>query len=89
MAKVVLMHNVADVEAWLSFKSERADAIGKLGGSNVQDYVAVDGSAAVAITCDMDDVESALATTSSPPPELAEVMGKHGVIPPLSAYVAR
>jgi hypothetical protein len=89
MAKVVLMHNVADVEKWLSGKSERAEAIGKLGGSNVQDYVAVDGSNAVAITCDMDDVESALATTASPPPELAEAMGRHGVIPPLSAYVAR
>ena len=89
MAKVVITHNVADVEKWLSFRSERAESIGKLGGSNVQDHVAVDGSNAVAVTCDMDDVESALATVASPPPELAETMGQHGVIPPLTAYVAR
>jgi hypothetical protein len=89
MAKVVLTHSVADVDTWLKGKAERAEAIGQLGGTNVQDHVAVDGSNTVAITCDMDDVESALATASSPPPEMASVMQKHGVIPPLTAYVER
>jgi hypothetical protein len=33
MPKVVITHKVADVETWLSFKSERAAAIGHLGGT--------------------------------------------------------
>ena len=89
MAKLVLTHNVADVEKWLSFKAERAESIGKLGGSNVQDYVSAEGSNAVAVTCEIDDVETALTTVGSPPPDLAEVMGRHGVLPPLSAYIER
>ena len=89
MAKVVITHSVADVDTWLKGKAERAEAIGQLGGTNVQDHVAADGSNTIAVTCDMDDVESALATMASPPPEMAEVMQKHGVIPPLTAYIAR
>ena len=89
MAKVVITHNVADVDTWLKGKAERAEAIGQLGGANVQDHVAVDGSNAIAITCDMDDVDAAMATVAAPPPEMAAVMQKHGVIPPLIAYVAR
>lgn len=89
MAKVVITHSVADIDTWLKGKAERAEAIGQLSGSNVQDHVAADGSNAIAVTCDMDDVEGALATVSSPPPEMAEVMQKHGVIPPLTVYVER
>jgi hypothetical protein len=89
VAKVVITHNVADVDTWLKGKAERAEAIGQLGGTNVQDHVAVDGSNAIAITCDMDDVDAAMATVAAPPPEMAAVMQKHGVIPPLIAYVAR
>jgi hypothetical protein len=89
MAKVVITHSVADIDTWLQGKAERAEAIGQLGGTNVQDHVAVDGSNAIAITCDMEDVEAALATVAAPPPEMAAVMQKHGVIPPLTAYVAR
>jgi hypothetical protein len=89
MAKVVITHNVADVDTWLKGKAERAQAVGQLGGSNVQDHVAADGSNAIAITCDIDDVEAALATIASPPPEMSEVMQKHGVMPPLTAYVER
>jgi hypothetical protein len=88
VAKVVITHNVADVEKWLGFKAERAAAIGSLGGTNVQDCVAADGGNTVAITCDMEDVESALATLGSPPAEMAQAMQGHGVLPPLVAYVA-
>lgn len=49
MAKMVITHSVVDVENWLSFKAERADAISVMGGSQVVDYVAEDGSNAVAI----------------------------------------
>jgi hypothetical protein len=37
----------------------------------------------------LDDVEGAMAAVASPPPEMASVMEKHGVIPPMTVFVAR
>lgn len=87
MPKVVIVHNVADVNSWLQFKAERAAAIGTLGGTNVQDHVAQDGSNSVAVTADIADVDKAMAGISSPPPEMAAAMAEHGVDPPLTVYV--
>ena len=87
MPKMVITHNVVDVDNWLQFKSERADAIAGMGGANVVDHVAHDGSKTVAITADVDDVEGMMAAISSPPPELGAAMERHGVIPPLTVYV--
>ena len=87
MPKLVITHDVADVDSWLSFKSERADAIGGMGGSHVVDHVAQDGSKKVAVSAEIDDVESFLAAVAAPPPELLAAMERHGVIPPLTAYV--
>ena len=87
MAHVILTHAVEDVKRWLSFKHERAASIGAMGGTNVVDHVATDGSNNVAISMDVDDpavVQSALA---SPPPELSDAMQRHGVIPPVTAHV--
>jgi hypothetical protein len=89
MPKVVITHKVADVEKWLGFKAERAAAIGMLGGTNVVDHAAVDGSDVVAITCDMEDVDAAVAAVNAPPPELGAAMEQHGVVPPLTIFVAR
>jgi hypothetical protein len=90
MPKVVVTHNVADVEKWLSFKAERAESIrAGLGGTEVQDYVAQDGSNAVAIGAVIDDLDAALKALAAPPPELGSVMEKHGVVPPLNVYVER
>jgi hypothetical protein len=89
MPKVVVTHNVADVENWLQFKSERVDAIAALGGSNVVDHVAQDGSNSVALATEVDDVAGLLAALSSPPPEVAAIMERHGVVPPLTIYVER
>jgi hypothetical protein len=89
MPKMVVTHNVADVDRWLKGKSERANAIGAIGGLNVVDLVAQDGSNAVAISSDVDDVEAMLATLSSPPAEMAATMESHGVVPPLTVYVER
>ena len=88
MTKIVITHNVADVERWLQGKSERADAIGAMGGTNVVDHVAQDGATAVAITADVDDVATVMATLASPPPEGAAAMESHGVLPPVTVYVA-
>ena len=87
MAKVVVTHAVADVQAWLGHKQERADAIGSLGGSNVVDHVAHDGSNVVAVSADIADPDAFMATLASPPAALGEIMQKHGVQPPLTAYI--
>jgi hypothetical protein len=90
MPKIIISHNVVDIDRWLSFKSERAEAINSLGaGSNVVDHVAQDGSNSVAISAEVNDLERVLSVGASPPPELGALMEKHGVIPPLAIYVER
>jgi hypothetical protein len=89
MPRLVITHDVADVDTWLSFKAERAAAVTELGGTNVVDHVAADGRKSVAVSADVDDVEGVLATLATPPTEVAEAMQRHGVEPPLTAYVAR
>ena len=87
MPKIVITHSVADVNQWLGFKAERAEAIAGLGGTNVVDHAALDGSKLVAVSADVADVDALMATLGSPPPEIAAVMEQHGVLPPLVAYV--
>ena len=87
MPKIVVTHNVVDVNNWLQFKSERAEAIANLGGRNVVDHVAQDGSNTVAIATEVDDVAGLLAVLASPPPEVGAIMERHGVLPPLTIYV--
>ena len=89
MPKIIITHDVVDVDNWLTFKSERAEAIGGMGGANVVDHVAQDGSNAVAVSADVDDLAAVMAAIASPPPELGEAMERHGVVPPLAIYVAK
>jgi hypothetical protein len=89
MAKIVVTHDVADVDTWLGFKSERADALTSMGASNVVDHVVQGGGNTVAVGADVDDVEGLMAALSSPPPEMAAIMQEHGVRPPLTVYVER
>jgi hypothetical protein len=89
VTRIVLTHAVEDVERWLGFKKERADAIGAMGGSNVVDHVAADGSKNVAVSADVADPEAIKAGLASPPPELAAAMQRHGVIPPVSAHIEK
>lgn len=89
MPKMVITHGVVDVDNWLAHAAERAEAVGALGGRNVVDHPALDGSNMVAISADVDDVGTMMAALSSPPPEVADAMERHGVIPPLTAYVQR
>jgi hypothetical protein len=89
VTKLVLTHAVEDVERWLSFKTERAESIGAMGGSNVVDHAAADGSKNVAISMDVADVNAFQAVLASPPPELGAAMARHGVIPPVSAHVEK
>ncbi len=86
MARIVVIHAVADTPRWLEGKAERAAAIESASGSNVTDYVAADGSNNIAITADVADVDALNALLESPPPEVLALMEKHGVVPPITAY---
>ncbi len=57
--------------------------------THVTDHVAADGSANAAVTAGVHDMAALQALMASPPPELAEAMGRHGVIPPLTACIAK
>lgn len=89
MPKVVITHDVADVNTWSKGKADRVDSISSMGGSDVVDHVAQDGSNKVAISAHTDDVEALMAAIAAPPPEVLARMQQHGVIPPLTVYVER
>jgi hypothetical protein len=86
MPKVVITHAVVDIERWLKGKAARAAAIES--GADVTDYVAHDGSNNIAVTADVRDLDALQAMLASPPPDVAAKMEEHGVIPPITAYVA-
>ena len=88
MPKVVITHAVVDVERWLGGKADRAAAIESGSGSNVTDYVAHDGSNNIAVTADVSDLDAMQAMLASPSPEVLAAMQEHGVVPPITAYVA-
>lgn len=86
MPRMVMTHAVVDIERWLEGKEARAQAIGAVG-TNVTDYVALDGSSSIAVTADVHDMDAAQALISSPPPEAVALMEKHGVVQPITAYI--
>lgn len=87
MPRIVVVHDVEDVGNWLENKAERADAIAKMGATNVVDHVAQDGSKTVVITANTDDVDAVASATASPGPELLDTMQRHGVVPPVKIFV--
>lgn len=87
MPKVVVMHAVEEMDRWLAGHSERAAALAAGSGSNVTDFVAADGSANVAITADVADLEAMNSMLAAPPPEVAAAMHAHGVVQPITVYV--
>jgi len=87
MPKVVITHAVPDVEHWLKFKAERVALLPFATG--VTDHVALDGSKSVAVTLDVQDVAALQAALTSPSPELAAAMERHGVLPPLAVFVEK
>jgi hypothetical protein len=88
MPRLVITHDVVDIDRWLKGKAERAAAIGS-AGTNVTDYVAVDGGNHVAVTAEIHDLEAVQALLASPPPDVAAQMESHGVRPPISAYIEK
>ncbi len=88
MPKIVITHAVTDVENWLKFHAERVAQLSPFA-TNVTDHVAVDGSRNVALTMDVHDMAGMQSVLTSPPPELAAAMDRHGVIPPIMAHVEK
>ena len=88
MPRMVITHEVVDIERWLKGKEERAAALGSVG-SNVTDHVALDGSNRIAVTADIHDLDAVQALLDSPPPDVAAQMEAHGVLPPLTAYIEK
>lgn len=88
MPKIVIVHKVVDLERWLKYKQERVDQLEPFG-SDVTDHVAADGSKTVSVTADISDMAAFQSAMASPPPELAAAMDRHGVIPPLAAYIEK
>lgn len=89
MPKMVITHGVVDVDAWLTFKAERAESIVAIGGRNAVDLPAQDGSKVVAVMADVDDPAAVMAALASPPAEVGAAMQRHGVLPPLTIYIER
>ncbi len=86
MPRIVITHDVQDVERWLRGKAERAAAFP--GGRNVTDLVASDGSNRAAVVVDVDDLDAFNAFMTSMPPEIAAQAESHGVvISSVTAYV--
>ena len=86
MPRLVITHAVEDIDRWLQGKAERASVIETVG-SDVTDFVALDGSLNVAITADTHDLDGAKALMNTPSAEDLALMQKHGVVPPITAYI--
>ena len=77
MSRVVISHEVGDVERWLGGKAERASSLP--GARNVTDLVAMDGSSHTAVAFDIDDVDALKAMLAAIPPDVAAQAESHGV----------
>ena len=87
MPRVIITHDIRDVDRWLAGKDERAAAMP--GATGVTDLVALDGSTKAAVTFETDDLEALKAMLESMPPEVAAQAESHGVMPPFTVYVER
>lgn len=87
MPRVLITHDIRDVDRWLAGKEERAAAMP--GATGVTDLVALDGSRQAAVTFETDDLDALKALLESMPPDVAAQAESHGVIPPFTVYVER
>ena len=88
MPRIVITHDVVDMERWLAGKDERSAAIGSFG-TDVTDHVAMDDSNRVAVSAAIHDLDALRALLDSPPTEVAAQMEAHGAIPPLTVYIEK
>ena len=87
MPRVIITHDIRDVDRWLAGKAERAAAMP--GATQVTDLVALDGGDKAAVSFETDDLDALKTMLESMPPEVAAQAESHGVIPPFTVYVER
>ena len=87
MPRVIITHDIHEVDRWLAGKDERAAAMP--GATGVTDLVAMDGTNRAAVTFETDDLDALKAMLESMPPEVAAQAESHGVIPPFNVFVER
>ena len=87
MPRVIITHDIREVDRWLAGKDERKAAMPAATG--VTDLVALDGSNQAAVSFETDDLDALKAMLESMPPEVAAQAEPHGVIPPFIVYVER
>lgn len=87
MPRVIITHDIREVDRWLAGKEERAAAMP--GATGVTDLVALDGGKQAAVTFETDDLDGLMGMLASMPPEIAAQAESHGVIPPFTVYVER
>jgi hypothetical protein len=85
MPRVVFTHAVTDVEAWASHSDGRV-AFFKDFASELVDYLPTDGGTTVAVSVNVHDMDGMLAALETPAAK--ELEKAHGVIEPISSYVA-
>jgi len=88
MAKIVVIAEVKDVEAWLKFKPQLVAHMSAVA-SDGSSYVAADGSNRVASTWDVPDMDAFQAAQSAATPEMAAAMEAYGMIPPVTVFVEK
>jgi hypothetical protein len=86
MPRMVITHDVVEIERWLKGKDERSAALGSIG-ADVTDFVAADGSSRIAVSATIHDMAALQSLLDAPPPEVAAQMETHGVVPPLTVYI--
>lgn len=85
MPRIVITHDIKDIQRWLQGKAERAAAFP--GGAHVVDLLAMDGSNKAAVVSDVDDLDAFKQFLTSMPPEAAAQAESHGVLQPFTVYV--
>ncbi len=80
MPQIIVTAAVNDVEEWLKFKADMVPAMSAVASDGAS-YVAMDGSAQVASTWDVPDMEAFQAAQSSFPEALAAAAKRAGMIP--------
>lgn len=88
MPRMVITHDVLDIERWLKGKEERSAALSAVG-ADVTDFVATDASNRVAVSATIHDTAALQALLDAPPAEVVAQMEAHGVVPPLTVYVEK
>jgi hypothetical protein len=78
MTRILITHDVKDVQRWLEGNAEREAAFP--GGGSVTDLVAADGTGRAAVVVDVDDLAAVQAFMAAMPEDVAAQAESHGVL---------